>query len=269
MPRRLRNRFRRIILFSLAVGSLASQSHAADPAEVPESPVAETWAFDAAFGAALTSDYIFRGITQTDHEPALQGYLEPSYGIFYAGAWASNVDFRTPDPDVEIDIYGGLRPTLGPIGADLGYVHYLYPDAPDTDYGEFKAVASASPIEVLTLGGAVYHAFDYAQSGDDATYVEGNAALALPYDISVSGAVGFQMFDSGVGLSDYATWNVGASYSWNAVTLDLRYHDTDVSNGTCAAEYPRESSCDARVVATLKVDTSWSALRDLMNGPPP
>jgi uncharacterized protein (TIGR02001 family) len=185
------------------------------------------------------------------------------------GAWASNVDFRTPDPDVEVDIYGGLRPTFGPVSADLGYVHYLYPDAPDTDYGELKATASVSPIEMLTLGGAVYHAPDYAQSGDDATYVEGNAALALPYDISLSGAVGFQMFDSGVGLSDYLTLNVGASYSWHAVTLDLRYWDTDISSGTCGAEYPSDDSCDARVVATLKVDTSWSALRDLMNGPSP
>jgi uncharacterized protein (TIGR02001 family) len=264
------------MLFSLALGCFAPQSHAADPAEVAggpatettESPAAEIWMFDATFGAALTSDYMFRGITQTDHEPALQGYLEPSYGIFYAGAWASNVDFRTPDPDVEVDLYGGLRPTFGPFNADIGYVHYLYPEAEDTDYGEVKAAVSASPVEAVTLSGVVYHSFDYAQSGDDATYFEGNAAIALPYDITVSGAVGFQSFDSGVGLSDYATWNVGASYSWNAVTLDLRYWDTDVSSGTCEAEYPRENSCDARVVATVKVDTSWSALRALTNASP-
>ena len=111
-------------------------------------------------------------------------------------------------------------------------------DAPDTDYGEFKAAGSISPVEMLSLGGAAYHSLDYAQSGDDATYVEGNAALSLPYDISLSGAVGYQMFDFGVGLSDYATWNIGASYKWNAVTLDLRYYDTDVSSSTCEAEYP-------------------------------
>ena len=78
MPRKLRNPLRWIILFSLALGSSASHSFAADPTEVPESSAADTWEFDAAFGAALTSDYIFRGITQTDHEPALQGYLDLS-----------------------------------------------------------------------------------------------------------------------------------------------------------------------------------------------
>ena len=49
--------------------------------------------FDVAFGVAVTSDYISRGITQTDHHAAIQGYVEPSYGILYGGLWAANVAF--------------------------------------------------------------------------------------------------------------------------------------------------------------------------------
>ena len=83
-----------------------------------------------------------------------------------------------------------------------------------------------------------------------------------------SGALGVQWYGSGVGLSDYTTWNVGASYTWKAATFDLRYHDTDLRTGTCGAEYPSERHCEARIVATLKVDTSWSALRALQKAAP-
>jgi uncharacterized protein (TIGR02001 family) len=252
------------LLGGLIVG--ASTAMAAEPAgeaaPSAEGPASDAWVFDAAFGALLTSDYMFRGITQTDHEPAAQVYFEPSYGIVYAGVFASNVDFGTPDPDLEVDLYAGLRPTFGPVSTDLGYVHYFYPSASDIEYGEFKLAASTSPTEMVELGGALYLAPDYGQTGDHAFYAEGNATVSLPHDISVSGAFGVQTFGSGVGLSDYLTWNLGAAYTWKAVTFDLRYHDTDLGSGTCAAEYTSSDSCEARIVATISVDTSWSALQE-------
>ena len=102
----------------------------ADAGTPPDNP----WAFDVALGAAVVSDYMFRGITQTDHDPALQAYVEPSLGMFYGGVWASNVDFVTPDPDVEIDLYAGVRPEFGPVSMDFGYLRYFYPGAPDFEY---------------------------------------------------------------------------------------------------------------------------------------
>ena len=239
----------------------ACPAPAADVLEpVPEVAPEDKWVFDVAFGAALTSDYMFRGITQTDHEPALQPYIESSYGIFYSGVWASNVDFRTPDPDVEVDLYGGIRPTFGPVSADISYLHYFYPGAPDTDYGEVFGKLSFTAAEMLEFGTLVAYAPDYGQLGDESFYVEGNATVSLPHDISLSGAVGWQTYGPVVGLSEYLTWNVGASYTWKAATFDLRYHDTDLSSDTCGAEYPSDDSCDARIVATIRVDTSWSAL---------
>ena len=272
MPRAIRTMLRSAFLGGFALGALpvmaADAPESAAPAVEPaapaaESPAADAWAFDVSFNAALTSDYMFRGITQTDHDPAIQATLESSYGIFYAGAFGSNVDFATPDPNIEIDLYAGLRPTLGPLSTDFGYVHYFYPDASaDIDYGEAYGKSSISPVEMLQLGSAVYYAPDYGQTGDDAFYVEGNASVSLPHDISLSGALGRQWFGSGVGLSDYTTWNIGASYTWKAVTFDLRYHDTDISSDTCEAQYPSRDTCEARIVATVSVDTSWSALRE-------
>ena len=232
-------------------------------ATASEAAADEAWAFDVDLGASLMSDYIFRGITQTDHGPALQAYFDPSYGIFYAGIFATNVDYHTSDPDLEIDLYIGARPELGPVSTDFSYLHYFYPGASDSNYSEVTAAASILPTEMLTLRGEFDYSWDYVQSGDDATYLEGSAALALPNGFGISAAAGYQMFGSGVGLSDYLTWNVGASYEWEAVTFDLRYHDTDLSSGTCGAEYPRANACDARIVASIAVDTSWSALRAL------
>jgi uncharacterized protein (TIGR02001 family) len=234
------------------------------PAAADAAPDAD-WAFDVAFSAALVSDYMFRGITQTDHDPALQGSVEPSFGLFYGGVWASNVDFLTADPDVEVDLYAGVRPEFGPVSGDIGYLRYIYPGASSIDYSELKATASLSPVDMLTVGGALYYSWDYAGTGDDETYVEANASVSLPHDFSLSGALGFQMFGSGVGLSDYTTWNVGASYTWKAATFDLRYHDTDLSTGDCGAEYPASDACDARIVASVSVATSLSALRNWRN----
>jgi uncharacterized protein (TIGR02001 family) len=265
-------------LFSLTFVGLAVAAPSALAADAPptvvalpdvapaEEPAASPWVLDMSFNMSLTSDYMFRGITNSDHEPAGQATLESTYGIFYGGLFVSNVDFRTPDPDVEVDLSGGLRPTFGPVSTDIGYVRYFYPDASDIEYGEAYGIASVSPTEMLSLGGSVYYSPDYGGSGDDSLYVEGNATVSLPHDISLSGAFGSQMFDSGVGLSDYLTWNVGASYTWKALTFDLRYHDTDLSSGTCGAEYPSSDSCDARIVATLSFDTTWSALRDSLKG---
>src|SRR3954449_2774491 len=78
--------------------------------------------FDVAFGAAATTDYISRGITQTEHNPAVQGYFEIDPGILYAGVWASNVKFG--DVGAEIDLSAGIRPELGKFSFDFGYVQY-------------------------------------------------------------------------------------------------------------------------------------------------
>jgi uncharacterized protein (TIGR02001 family) len=254
----------RAIKRGLCSAVFAALALATAPAAAQDATAAavDPWPFDVSFSAAAVSDYMFRGITQTDHDPALQGSVEPSLGIFYGGVWASNVDFLTPDPDVEVDLYIGARPDFGPVSMDFGFLRYLYPGAPDIEYSEFKTTASISPVDMLTLGGAFYYSPNYAQTGDDETYLEANASVSLPHDISLSGALGRQMFGPGVGLSDYTTWNVGASYTWKAVTFDLRYSDTDLSKSDCSAEYPSGDDCDARIFASLSVATSFSEIRD-------
>ena len=203
------------------------------------------WSFSG--NIALTSDYVFRGISQTLEDPAVQGGFDAAYGSFYAGVWASNVDFGV-DESIEIDYYAGFKPTLGPVAADLGVAYYTYPGAGDDgaeyDYVELYAKGSVAPVEKMSLGAAVFYSPEYTGETGAAYYVEANAGFTVIDALSVSGAVGFQDVEEGVfGEDNYTTWNLGGTYSLAGFGLDLRYHDTDYDGLEIAEE---------RVVVTLK-----------------
>jgi uncharacterized protein (TIGR02001 family) len=97
--------------------------------KAPPPPAFEPW--DIAFGSALMSDYIFRGITQSDHKPSVAAYFEPRYNInkdlqLYIGTSGESISFPNRAA-AEIDIYGGIRPTFGAFAFDFGVWGYLYP----------------------------------------------------------------------------------------------------------------------------------------------
>lgn len=189
---------------------------------------------DVVFNFGLTTDYVFRGVSQSGEDPAPFVGVDATLGSFYAGAWASPVEFGD-STDNEVDIYGGYRTEAGGFALDFGVVGYLYTDAPDGadyDYVEFKAAASRA-IGPATLGAAVFYSPDFFGADDSATYVEANGALVLGAGWTASGAVGHQTLDVS---DDYSTWNLGASYALTEqVTLDARYHDTDI-DGLSIAE---------------------------------
>lgn len=195
---------------------------------------------------AFTTDYVFRGVSQTQEDPAVQGGLDLTYGQFYAGVWGSNVDFGAKDPDLEVDIYAGVKPTVGDTSFDFGVLYYGYRKdkngAPGANsYTELKAAVSRT-FGPATLGAAVYYSPEWPGKGGDATYVEGNAALPLTKRFTLSGAVGHQEIKN---YGDYNTWNVGVGYLLGEnLTLDVRYHDTD--------EHNYGKIYDSRVVASLK-----------------
>ncbi len=196
---------------------------------------------DVAFNVGVFSDYVFRGFSQTNEDPAIQGGVDLTAGSFYAGAWASNVDFGD-DTDAEIDIYGGFRTEAAGYALDFGVVGYFYVNAPggaDYDYVEFKAAASRA-IGPVTAGAVVYYSPDFFGLDEEATYVEGNLAWAFADKWAASGAVGYQALDVN---DDYTTWNVGVTYTLvEGLGLDVRYFDTDVDGPLS----------DDRIVGSLK-----------------
>lgn len=204
---------------ALAMGSTAqAQEAAAEP-------------FKLSFNIGAATDYVFRGISQTDEEPQIFGGVDASIGAMgYAGVWLSNVDFNN-GAELEYDIYGGIKPTLGAATLDIGVIYYGYtnkPDGPEEAYWEGKLAASV-PAGPATLGAAVYYSPEFFGETGNATYLEANAAMPLgDSKVSVSGALGRQWVDVGV---DYTTWNVGLAFALtDHVGLDLRYWDTDESD---------------------------------------
>lgn len=197
---------------------------------------------EVAWNATVASDYVFRGFSQTNEDPTLQGGVDATIVSFYVGAWASNVDFGD-STDAEIDIYGGYRGEAAGFAFDVGVVAYAYVGAPtgaDYDYVEFKGAASRA-IGPATIGAVIYWSPDFFGIDEEATYVEANIAFELAPQWTVSGAVGHQALDVN---ADYTTWNAGLAYAFtDNVAIDVRYHDADVSGPLS----------DDRVVAALKL----------------
>ncbi len=180
-----------------------------------------------AFNLGAATDYVFRGISQTDEDPQVFGGVDATIGgMGYAGVWVSNVDFGN-GTDLEYDLYAGIKPTLGAVTFDLGVIYYGYVDSPsgsDQDYVEAKLAASV-PAGPATLGAAVFYSPEFFGNTGDAWYYEANFSAAIPETkFSVSGALGHQTVDIG---PDYTTWNLGVGFAiTDHVGLDVRYWDT-------------------------------------------
>src|SRR5437868_933272 len=111
---------------------------------------------------AITSDYVFRGISQTNEDPAIQAGVDVTSGPFYAGLWASNVDFGDTT-DAEVDTYIGVKPEFAGFTFDIAAIYYAYLDQPTAanwDYWEAKVAASRA-MGPLTLGAAVYYSPEF------------------------------------------------------------------------------------------------------------
>ncbi len=209
---------------------------------------------------AFTTDYIFRGISQTGSGAAVQGSLDWTQDIFYAGAWGSNLSFTN---GMELDVYGGVTPEFGPFSMNFGVIGYLYPAASDDfaefDYWELKAAGSISPVEALTVGASINYSPEFFGETGDGLYLEGNASYAFSDALSFSGLFANQSIDDvdgpGAGTvdGDYNTWNLGGSYAMHGFKLDLRYYDTDIDVSDAIATFATtdESLYDGAIVATV------------------
>ena len=187
------------------------------------------------YNVAVTNNYVWRGVSQTNGKEALQGGLDYKKGVFYAGTWLSNVSFDAPKSgehaDTEMDLYLGLTPSVGDFAFDFGAIAYTYPQAGSANIGELKAGVS-HPMGKGTIGAVMYVPTETL----DNPYYEVNASYPLTDKLSISGALanneankveidGNMNGDYGV---KYTTWNAGLTYALtSAVSLDLRYSQAE------------------------------------------
>jgi uncharacterized protein (TIGR02001 family) len=200
------------------------------------------------FGASLTlaSDYVFRGISQTDQEPAVQGsftYKHPR-GV-YLGVWASNVDENVSKGNIEIDYYGGYTKELfTDFNFDVSIIYYNYPGGgsnPEPDYIEGHLGLSygfTSLPAQPTIGVGYNYSPDFYGEDGNAHYVNGTLDLALPYRLGLGFEIGYQYVEgdetTGHGMGegghsgyDYIHWRIGLSYEIKGFDLNLSYQDTN------------------------------------------
>ncbi|NBC36456.1 hypothetical protein GTZ99_07800 [Novosphingobium sp. FSY-8] len=194
-------------------------------------------------GVTLTgaTDYVWRGASQSNGDPAVFAAVNVSMGGFYAGAGTENVKFLGINQ--EYDLWAGYVLDLKAAKLDVGVVRYGYVNSPiNIDTVEVKGQLSGN-IGKVGAHAAIYYTGNYFGSHKNAVYTEVGASVPVMAKLSASAVFGHQQISGGGG---YNTWNVGASYAlMKGVSLDVRYHDTDIS--------PSGSLTKSRLVASLSV----------------
>ena len=208
----------------------------------------ENGAHSTSASVALGTDYMWRGYSQTDNDPAISGSFDYAHSSgFYLGTWASNVDFGD-DASVEIDVYAGFGGDIGESGFsyDLGVLRYFY-DGEDYDWTEVYGSVSYS---FFSFG--IAHSSNVYDSDETGTYYSLGFDYDLPMDIALSAGIGFYDYDDDVSDDDHTDYRVGVSTEFAGFGWDLTYTGMD-SDGEDA--YSRKSGGrdqgDSRLVFTI------------------
>lgn len=215
----------------------------------PDVSAAESTEHTFTGNVGLFSQYIFRGLTQTDRDPALQGGFDYSHASgLYLGTWASNIswlkDFGAYDRggSLEWDFYGGYKSTIGKsdFGYDVGLLYYWYPGSPVP--GGIKA----NTLEVYGALRWKWLTAKYSYSLDDKTfgvrnsdgtwYLDLSANVPITDKLALQAHWGKQEFKGRSGgvsndaQASYEDWKVGATYALPmSFTVGGFYSDTDMS----------------------------------------
>lgn len=265
-----------------AIGAAVALASVTMAANAEEASSAHVFAAN----VALTTNYMFRGITQTDNGPAIQGGFDYQYAPvgFYAGAWASNVELAVPNSpaiqtnnraSVELDYYGGFAGALANgVGWDIGGIYYSYPgqnedgkiikngvvttNGAEYNYAEvyFKTSyaftgATYSPV----VKGGVFYSPDYFGEDGDSVYGYGNFGVTLPYDVGLAATVGYLTVEGdkttgAIDGYDYVHYSIGVSKAVGKLNFNVSWNDAD---GGCTDVTGKAGMCEGVVFAVSSV----------------
>ncbi|MCG9695516.1 TorF family putative porin [Shewanella sp. Isolate11] len=184
-----------------------------------------------------TSNYLWRGVTQTGDATAIQGGIDYEHDSgFYLGTWASNVDFGD-DTSYELDVYGGYSGSIGEdFGYDVSYLYYAYPDSDgEIDFGEVSVGVSWKWLS-LSYSTILNAGDDVASSpldNEDMSYINAGVSFPLSDSLSISAHYGYSTGDvvtSWFGEDNYADYSVSLDKETEYGSFSFMVSDTDLED---------------------------------------
>ena len=216
--------------------------------------IPETQQYTVTSNVGIVSNYVFRGITQTSGNPAIQGGMDYAHASgFYAGVWGSNVNWiqdsvvTSGSATLELDTYFGFKNSFATdFGYDVGYVRYNYLG----DYTVSAPYVAADTAEVYAAISYKFLTAKYSYSLLDqfltvkntkgTNYIELNASYTIPdTSYTLSAHVGKQTYkgadsdalDAGGTPATYSDYKVGVTKDISGYVLGLAYTSTDAKDG--------------------------------------
>lgn len=260
----------------LAVAAIATSIGLGVASAIADDRVANGSGPKFSVNATYASDYRFRGFTQTLEKPALQGGFDVVWPHFYAGLWASSVDFGDVQDasgfhniaDIEMIGYAGVKRDIWGSKVELGALYYFYPGSygefntakntiKDLDYFEAMIGFKREVHPGLTLSSNIYYSPDYQGSvGQNWVFETGIARKLGPHwgiTPTLSAMIGSNYGEESKGGLDYYYWNAGMSFVFaDYFEFDIRYFDAfDVPTGGLTGITSCRNLCDGRVVARI------------------
>lgn len=257
---------RNALVLAAGLTAVAAPTFAAD-----ESP----WALTGSVG--FYSDYLYRGISQSENDVAVQGNIELSYKFSdafqpYLNVWGSSIDFT--DASAEIDITPGVRGTVfGGLMYDVNVIYYWYPGTTKQNNVNAGNPGGAT-LDFIEPGFSLAYDFgfvipkvgfryspDFFAETNDAYFLYGEVSVPLPFfgdtkvmgqpvTLALFGHVGHQWIKDNVsfGTPDYTEWNAGVTLGLAGLNFSVGYYDTDLKKSEC---YAGLKLCDGRFVGSV------------------
>ena len=244
------------LLLSLPMSAFAQE------AEEEESPFSATF--------AVTTDYVFRGVSQSNQNPALQGGVDYSADSgFYIGTWGSSISWLSDlstsaapiSSSLELDVYGGYRGQFSDaVSYDVGALYYWYPgDFPSgfnsADTLELYAGISVAASEKVSLGAKYSYAatdlFGYVDS-DGSGYLDLSANVSVGKGVTIGAHAGKQWIE-GNGAFEYTDWKLGVTKAFdNGISVGLAYTGTDADDALYTNPFGNKVADDTVALTVTK-----------------
>ena len=201
--------------------------------------------------AGFASDYIYRGTTLSDHQPAAGAAVEATYGPLYAGTTVATVKLPT-QPIAEVTMAGGIRPKIADVNFDLGVTYFGYPgerlpgETNGINYWEAVIRGDRSIGDSIRIASGYAYSPNVSNTGAWSQYVAAGLGFELPsrslpqgLGVSFTTAAGYSWYGNqsahlgGFPLPAYLNWQAGVTFTYKVFNLDLRYYDTNLSKENC------------------------------------